>query len=357
MSRIAQLQSHLHKTNEYDALLVSAMTNIRYLCNFKGTSSLLLVLKTSSYLAVDPRYHERAQTETRDCQIFPVPPQTPILLAILRLAADLGLHTLAFEARHTTVATAEEMLASATPFGLTLIPTTNIIEQQRIVKDSEELAILERASLLTDQAMQHAINHLRPNITEQDLAWEIESFIRTHGGEGVSFPPIVAFSENSARPHHTPTAQQLKDQEAILLDIGAIVDGYCGDLTRTYWLGTPPSQFRQYHHAVLETLSTLEQEIHSGITGAQIDARAHDLLGQYGLEQFLTHPVGHAIGLEVHEQPYLSRHNQLPIVSGTVITLEPAVYLPHWGGIRIEDTVVVTENSLRVLNHAPRSLF
>ncbi|MCL5947303.1 MAG: aminopeptidase P family protein [Chloroflexi bacterium] len=315
-----------------------------------------VVLKTSAYLAVDPRYHERAQTEARDCQIFPVPPQTAITPAILRLAADLGLRTLAFEAHHITVAAAEEMRASAEPLGLTLIPTTNVIEQQRTVKDAGELALLERASLLTDQAMQYAISYLRLNITEQELAWEIESFIRTHGGEGVSFPPIVAFGENGARPHPTPTIQRLKNQEAILIDIGATVDGYCGDLTRTYWLGNPPPQFRQYHHAVLETLSILEQEIHSGLTGAQIDARAHEILGQYGLEQFLTHSAGHAIGLEVHEHPHLSQRDQAPILPGTVITLEPAVYLPRWGGIRIEDTVVMTEGGCRVLNHAPKSL-
>ncbi|MCL4509299.1 MAG: Xaa-Pro peptidase family protein [Chloroflexi bacterium] len=354
VSRARRVQAEL-LTRNLDGVLVSNPVNIRYVTRFHGSAGILVITTSDCFLLVDPRYHERAAAEALGCEVIAVPPQTSLLTVAIQEACNRNARHLGFESAHTTVDVASQLVERAEALQVSLVPLPGFIESVRQVKDQEEIAALHRAAALTDAAMTHACALLRPGISESTLAWKIEAFMRQHGAESVAFPPIVAFGEHSSRPHHEPSGRKLQWGEIVLLDIGAQVGGYCGDLTRTLVVGEPPEGFEERFHAVLATLQQLEQSIRPGMLGSEADALAHQYLAQFSLSDFLTHPVGHAVGLEIHEAPYLAKRNTQPLPVGAVVTIEPAVYVPGWGGIRIEDCVVLGPGGTEKLTTAPYS--
>jgi Xaa-Pro aminopeptidase len=236
------------------------------------------------------------------------------------------------------------------------VPTKSLVMDMRAVKDAGEIEILRKAIRLTDEALTAALAQVRPGMAERDLAWLIESYIRTHGTPSVSFEIVVASGPNGARPHARASDAALPAGEPIVIDMGAKMDGYCADLTRTVCLGQPndPVRFWEIYHTVLRAQQAAEAVIRPGVTGKEVDAVARDLIAEAGLGDFFGHGLGHGVGLAVHEMPRLSRLAATPLAAGNVVTVEPGIYLPGWGGVRIEDVVLVTENGVEVLTEAPK---
>jgi Xaa-Pro aminopeptidase len=263
------------------------------------------------------------------------------------------------EAADLTVARRDDLAAAAqaADVPLELNSTRRLVEAQRVVKDAEEIAAIERAVTITDQTFAHLRTYLRPGLSEREVAWEIERVMRTLGADGLAFPSIVASGPNAALPHAVPTDRPLAAGEAITIDMGARFAGYCSDMTRTVCLGAAPDALRDAFDAVLAAQQTCEEGLHPGMNGQEIDALARDVLEARGRGEQYLHGTGHGLGLEIHEDPYLGRLGAEHIVEpGMVITVEPGVYIPGWGGVRIEDTVLVTQEGRRILTTSPKDL-
>jgi Xaa-Pro aminopeptidase len=235
-------------------------------------------------------------------------------------------------------------------------PVRGLVLELRAVKDAEEIDALRQALRLTDEALAAALAQTRPGMTERELAWLIESAMRTSGAPAVAFDIIVASGPNGARPHARPSDAVLPPGQPIVIDMGAKVNGYCGDLTRTVCLGPPadPDRFWQIYNTVLRAVQAAEAAIRPGLTGIEVDAVARGLIAEAGFGDFFGHGLGHGVGLAVHELPRFSRFSPGPVVAGHVVTVEPGIYVPDWGGVRIEDVVLVTENGVEVLTKAPK---
>jgi Xaa-Pro aminopeptidase len=224
------------------------------------------------------------------------------------------------------------------------------------VKDEAEVAALRRAIELTDESLAAALANARPGMTEKELAWRIETHMRTHGANGVAFELIVAGGPNSALPHARASDVPLPAGEPIVIDIGAKIDGYHGDMTRTICFGQPndPARFWEIYNAVLRAQVTAEAGIRPGLTAPEADALARDVIAEGGYGDAFGHGLGHGVGLQIHETPLLSRTSTTTVQPGMVITIEPGIYVPGWGGVRIEDVVLITENGAEVLTRSPK---
>jgi len=264
----------------------------------------------------------------------------------------LGARQVAFEDRAMTVADHSAIVRSA--METNLIPVGTAFQGIRAVKDDEELALIAKAARITDEAFIAATTGLKHGITERELAWRIDLALREHGGDGPAFETIVASGPHGARPHHTPTDREIQEGESIVIDMGAAVDGYCGDLTRTIVVGEAPALFTDRYNTVLAAQRAALAGIRPGWTGGETDSIAREALTASGFGEQFLHWIGHGVGLVVHEGPVLSPDSEDVLQPGHVITVEPGIYFEGWGGIRIEDLCVVRDNGLEVLSGAPK---
>jgi Xaa-Pro aminopeptidase len=352
-ARIERLQALL-PTAHLDALLVTNAHNRRYLTGFTGSAGTVVVSATQAWLAVDFRYWQRAAAEAPDIAILQLEPMTRFESALPKLLDGKHWQRVGVEAGDLTLAAFDRLTAAVAGLGIELVPVTDLVEKLRGVKDASELASLEQALALTDDAMAHARTLLKPGVTERAVAWAVEVYMREHGASGLAFDTIVAFGPHSALPHHTCSDRALQAGEPIVIDMGALVDGYCGDLTRTFCLPPVDALFTERYQLVLDALLTTERELKAGVTGRAGDALGRDVIASGGLGATFGHSLGHSVGLFIHEAPNLSRLNEEPLSAGAVVTIEPGVYIPGWGGIRIEDVVVVEATGVRVLTGAPK---
>lgn len=361
--RLDRLRGQLRERG-LDALIVSDPNNRRYLTGFTGhddgadsAGTLLVPAQGDPVLVTDGRYGEQAAAECPGLRILVRQGKIEPLLA--KTLAELGARQAGIEAAHMTVARRDDLAAAATEAQapLDLVSTRRLVEPLRVVKDAEELAAIERAVAITDQTFAHLCTYLRPGLTEREVAWEIERTMRALGADDLAFSSIVASGPNGALPHAVPTDRPLAAGEAITIDMGARYAGYCSDFTRTVCLGPAPADVRDAYAAVLHAQQTCEDGLRPGMNGREIDALARDALEARGRGEQYLHGTGHGLGLEIHEDPYLGKQGQDHIVEpGMVITVEPGVYIPGWGGIRIEDTVLVTPEGRRVLTASPKGL-
>lgn len=338
---------------QVDLLLVSDPANRRYLSGFTGSAGTLLVSAEGAWLAVDFRYWEQAAAQAPDCTIVRLPPMSRFEAALPGLVAEHGWRRLGVEAEHLTIASFEKLRAALAEAPVEWLASEGLVPQLRQVKDADELRRLQAAIDLTDQAMAHVAGLLRPGVTEAELAWQAEAYMRTHGAEAAAFPTIVGFGPHGAHPHHESSERPLQAGEPVVIDMGARVDGYCGDLTRSFCLPLADSRFAERYNVVLEALRAAEGGLRAGMTGLEGDALAREVIAAHGYGEQFGHGLGHGLGLEVHEGPMLSRLNEHPLPAGAVVTVEPGIYLPDWGGIRLEDVVVLGEQGARVLTGAP----
>lgn len=352
-------------TRGLEALVVTALPNIRYLTNHAGSAGVLVATASTMTLIVDGRYSEsvRARQGTPeacpDLQVRPVPNSYDE--ATLDALTELGIARPGFESAHVSVARHGWWTRTAQARGLTVdfVPVEGVVEGLRVVKDASEIAILREAARRLTPVAGAVLRALRPGVAEREVAAVIESELRAAGYERPSFEPIVASGPNAALPHYRAGDRILASGDAVVLDFGGVLDGYCSDLTRTVVIGDPSEEFVRVYGAVLDAQQAAIRAIRPGVESTTVDAAARDLLTENGLGEAFSHSTGHGLGLEIHEDPRLARAGGQPptvLRPGMVVTVEPGAYLPGWGGVRIEDDVLVTEQGYEVLTSVPRHL-
>ncbi len=335
-----------------DALLITRLPNVRYLTGFSGSNAQLIVKSDTSLFFTDGRYTEQSRHEVPDLERRTYPAE--FADAFADVCSDLGLHRVGFEPAGITYKTHQELAARAA--GVELEPVGDEVERLRWVKDGEELRFIERAQEATDAGFDAILGRLGEGISERELALELERAMREAGADGLSFETIAAFGENAAEPHHEPTRRALARGDVVKLDFGAVCGGYHADMTRTVAFGDPPAELREVHALVRRAQQAGIDAVRSGVTGADADRAARHVIEQAGYAEAFSHGLGHGVGLEIHEGPDLRKISQDVLPAGAVVTVEPGVYLPGTGGVRIEDMVEVTGDGCRVIPRSTREL-
>lgn len=336
-----------------DALLVSAPPNVRYLSGFTGDNGLLLITPDSTTLFTDPRFTIQASEECA-CDVKIVT-KGPLDQSALALAARKRIKRIGFEAGRLLYDTYQRMQA-VLPSGATLKPAGPVIERLRTVKSEGEIARIRRSVLTNSKAFDKTIRFIRPGVSESDVAGELEYHMRRLGAEKPAFETIVAFGPRSALPHAQPTARKLANNELLLIDMGACQQGYMSDMTRVLFMGQPNRRVRRMYNAVLKAQLAGVDAVRPGVTAAHVDRAARRVLEAEGLGKEFVHSTGHGLGLEIHEGPRLGRRDKTKLEPGMVITIEPGAYIRDFGGVRIEDTVLVTASGCEVLTPTSKEL-
>lgn len=347
--RIDNVRNALGK-HGIDALLVTNLTNVRYLTGFSGTNGQVLISTRDEQFLSDPRYASRASQLVHDAEVVVYPYKLLDLLG--GLLAERGIQRLGIEAATMTIAERDQLDEALE--GIDLVATKAVVEDLRRAKDPEQLTRIREAVALADAAYDAILDRLSPGTTERDVAFQLEVLMRTNGADGVSFEPIVGSGPLSAHIHHTPGERQLEKGDLVLLDFGCRVDGYCSDLTRTVVLGPASEEQRERYELVLEAQARGLAAVRAGERAADVDAAARGTIDAVGLGDAFGHGLGHGVGLDIHEAPTLNRISDDTLVEGDVVTVEPGVYVVDSGGIRIEDCVVVTKDGGDVLGSAPK---
>jgi Xaa-Pro aminopeptidase len=334
-----------------DALVVTHPPDWYYLTGFTGEAGALVVSRSKTSLITDGRFITQGKDETSAVQIVQHKGGLPSAIGEFLKHARFG--RVGFDPAQLTVAQ-YGALRKAAGGRCALKQAPGLVLALRMRKDSEELAQMRKAAILASEVVEHAIGLLKPGVREIDVAAEIEFKMRSGGASGPAFESIVAFGDRAALPHARPTSKQLRKNELVVLDLGAILGHYCSDITRTVYVGTAPRRVRAWYNAVLEAQTAAIAAVRSGATCGEVDAAARTTLASYKLDRYFVHSTGHGLGLEVHEDPRVARGQKTRLEPGTVITIEPGVYVPGVGGIRIEDDVAVHEDRSEILTRAPR---
>ena len=351
MSSYARRRHELSKRLEQDELdlfIVSSRPNIRYLTGFTG-EGLGLVSSSRAVLITDRRYEVEAGEEASDCQVIFA--EQGHLQQLARYLAELGTCRAGFESRHLSYANYRKLaeLADAAD----LVPVEGVVEEQRTIKDDAEIAAIRRAAQVISEAVPQVVAGLAVGITERELSLRLREAVLQAGGDDVSFEPVVAFGENSARAHAVPTERKLAQGDIVLIDAGAKVEGYCSDMTRTVVFGEPTNKFIEIYQTVRQAQQAAMAAIAPGVEAAEVDAQAREVIDSSSYEGSFGHSLGHGVGLEVHEGPKLGKKSEEVLAAGQVVTNELGIYLPGWGGVRLEELLLVTEQGAELLTHAP----
>ncbi len=339
-----------------DSLLVSEQENRRYLSGFRGSSGWLFISQKQALLTTDFRYTEQARQESQGFEIMQTNGETAIWFT--KLIQTHGWHKLGFEAQYIPFATYQQLskIIEAEHLDLELIPCYRMVEKLRCIKDATELNIITKAVQLTDAAFTKFLSTIRPGITEKEIAWEVEGFLRKNGAEATAFDIIVATGPNTALPHAIPGERRLQQGEPILIDMGAKIDGYCSDFTRTVCIGKADKTLQEIYSIVLEAQQAAIEGIKSGMNGAEADTLARNIIEAAGYGNNFGHGLGHGIGLAIHEAPFLSRLSSDILSDSMVFSIEPGIYIQGYGGVRIEDTVRLENGSVKILTKSAKSL-
>jgi Xaa-Pro aminopeptidase len=334
-----------------DALLITRLLHTRYLTGFTGSNGQVLVRPDDALFMTDGRYTEQSRREVPDLERHtytnPLREELPALLG--------NIPRLGFEADEMTVA-ARDRLADALGDGVELVATTDVVEPLRAVKDDDERAAIRMAQAITDAAFDVILDRFFVGVTEQQVARQLEIAMRDEGADGLAFDSIVAFGENAAEPHHEPTRRTLEDGDIIKLDFGALAAGYHADMTRTVAFGSPPTELKKVHDIVRAAQQAGIDAVRAGVTGSAVDAVSREVIDDAGYGDAFVHSLGHGVGLEIHEAPSLGRKQDDPLPAGAVVTVEPGIYLPGLGGVRIEDMVEVNAQGCVVVGTSNRDL-
>lgn len=355
--RIASLRNRL-RDEEATALLVRQPANLSYLTGFEGVfddepAYVALITADTSLLFTDNRYAEAARSAAATAHSWEVRvPKARVLAAACDEIVGSGADKVAMEesAPHSDFVFAEHRL------GMSIRSASNWVEELRQVKEPEEIERISAAQDLTDRAFEHVLGFIRAGVSEREVALELEFFMRREGSEGVAFPPIVASGPNSALPHAKVTDRIIESGDLLKMDFGARVGGYCADMTRTVVIGRASERQREIYEAVLAANRVAIEAVAPGRLGSEIDQAGRDALVERGLGGLFTHGIGHGVGIEVHELPGVGPSGSSALRPGSVITIEPGAYEAGFGGVRIEDLVVVEEGGARVLTRSAKGL-
>lgn len=354
-ARLVRLRAALRSAG-LEAALIGQPANRTYLSGFTGSTGWLLISQDAALFAADSRYWGRVGLECPGFELvkFGVGGRSFSTDGLPRLLERAGARVVAFEADHVTYAEAQAWMEKNP--GVEWVAMQGLVAQMRAIKDAAEIATLRAAVVMADEALAAALAQVRPGMTERELAWLIESYLRTHGAEDVAFDTIVGAGPNGAQPHHNTGEARLVEGEPVVIDMGACLNGYHSDLTRTVCLGQPKDheRFWNVYNTVLRAQVAAEAGLQPGMTCQQADALARDVINGAGFGEYFGHGLGHGVGLAIHEDPFFRPGGQAQVEPGNVVTVEPGIYLPDWGGVRIEDIVLVTDNGAEVLTKAPK---
>lgn len=343
--------------DEIDAVLISSFTNVTYLTAFTGDDSALLLTKDRAIVVSDGRYTTQLEAECPDVEHHIRPVGQPLTEGIVEIAAKLGLKRLGFEAGSLSVAEFDDLKTRIKTGDLKAIKDR--VERLRMVKDSGEIESIREAIDYAERAFAMLRAGIRRDESEKDVTDILESYMRRCGATGASFPPIVAVGRHAALPHYHGTSRaKVGDDDFILVDWGACAGPwpYKSDLTRVLVTGKVTPQFERVYEIVLQAQLRGIEAIRPGRVCRDVDAEARAVIADAGFGAFYEHGLGHGLGLDIHEAPRLRRESEIVLEPGMVVTVEPGIYLPDWGGIRIEDDILVTEDGCEVLTHAPKTL-
>lgn len=350
LDRISAARRCLRKL-EADLLIVSNLSNIRYLCGFTGSEGTLILSQDDGWFLTDSRYTSQAKGEVTGAQVIEFSSRMESLVKIL---TDHNAARVAFEAGHTSVAAYQEL--SRRLSGVELVAADQELSTLRVIKDADELALLEKVAGLASDSLLEVLDQIRPGMLERDVAWALEGAMRRRGGEGISFDFIVASGERGALPHGKASEKPILKGELVTIDYGALYRGYCSDETVTVSMGEPDPRQREVYETVRVAQQMAVDAARPGMAFKDLDAVARDYIAGNGYGDFFGHGLGHGIGLDVHEPPTVSFRSTATIEEGMVFTIEPGIYLPGWGGVRIEDSVVMESGGCRRITRVPKEL-
>ena len=345
-------------------MLVNRPDNRRWITNVSAHDASptahagwVLVTRERAVLVTSFLYEGTARAEADSVEVVSFRPPTKFHERFAEVARESGARRIGFDKSWFTFGHHADLKEALGDAPVELIATDDPIFPLRAIKDETELATMKRAIALSDQAMEALYGELKPGMTEAEAAWFLEAFMRTRGAEGMAFEPGVAAGPNSAIPHHKPSDRAIRAGEPIWIDIGARIDGYCADITRTVLLGSADAQYGRVWREVLEAQRRALEFIRPGRNGKECDALARDYLGSVGLGEAFGHSLGHGVGMLIHELPTLSaRSDDKPLEPGMIVTVEPGAYLEGWGGVRHEELCVLTADGLEILTHAPKPM-
>ncbi len=361
MNRLERLREKL-AARRLDAFLISQPESRYYLSGYTGhdlpprdSAGYLLITEQKALLLTDARTTEQAEREATQFETIGYGAGARGPEAVAQTINKLGIRRIGFESIHLPYAIWQDIGGDLS--GVELEPVRDLIDELRIIKDPDELEHLQGAIDVLDRCLAHVLSQIQPGMTERQVARMVESYLLEHA-DGPSFPSIVASGPNASIPHAAPGDRRIAEGEGLKIDIGALWHGYCSDMTRTVCFGQPRDpKLSEVHALVLEAQEHAERSLRPGMTGKEGDSLSRDIIARAGYGEAFTHSLGHGIGLEVHEPPWLSQvRGQDCLEPGMVFSVEPGVYLPGWGGVRIEDLVVLEQNGARVLSHSPKTL-
>jgi Xaa-Pro aminopeptidase len=342
----------LIETRGVPSILVTHLPNIRYLTGFTGSAGVLLMGPRQGNLWVDPRYTLQARGEAESVEV--IEEKEGILKGAATWLKKNGVSAVTFEASTLTYSHFK-LMCKETGNSVELRPAGEMIEELRIVKDRGEIDAIRKAGIVTVEVFTELLPQIRPGVMERDLAAEIEYRMRKKGAEGAAFETIVASGPRSAYPHARSSSKALHECELVIFDLGAILNGYAADMTRTVFLGEPTRRARSLYSAVLKAQEGAIRTVQDSTRTGDVDSAARRILAKHGLARYFTHSTGHGVGLEIHERPRLGKGETTSLRSGSVVTVEPGVYLEGYGGIRIEDTVLVGPDGPEILTPAAKN--
>lgn len=336
-----------------EAIIVTNDKNCAYLSGFRGTSGFLVITHKKRFLFTDFRYIEQAESQTESFEVIAVKDEK-MSAALKKVVDDQKIKKLGFEEEHVSYECYGEMREKL--HGTDLIPLKDVIENLRAVKDADEIEKIKQAVSIADRAFEHVADMIVPGMKEREIAAEIEYFMKKNGAGGSSFETIVASGVRSSLPHGTSTDKIIESGDTVVLDFGAVFEGYCSDMTRTVFMEKADRRLLDLYAIVLEAQLAAINGIRSGMIGRDVDKISRDIIAKYGYGDYFGHGLGHGVGLDIHEKPRLSPTSDMVIRNGMVFTVEPGVYMPGLGGIRIEDTVMLENNNVHVLTRSGKDL-
>lgn len=349
--RVARLRAILKK-QQLDGLIITSLTHLQYLLGFTGTNGIGVFGRRTTAFVTDSRYRAQSARQVRNARRYIT--QRPLLEALAEHACLKRDTIVGFESHHLTFQ--QYRVLRRTFPRVTFIPTTGLVEQLLLVKDPTELAALREAMRITDEVFGELLGIMKAGMREKDVAAEISYRHRMHGADADAFDPIVAGGERGAQPHARAGDRALHRGELVTLDFGCTVKGYHSDLTRTVAIGRPTPRAKEIHSVVREAQAAALDAARGGMAAHELDGVARRVITDAGHGAAFSHSLGHGLGLHIHERPRISALSKDTLTPGSVITIEPGIYIPGWGGVRIEDDILLTTTGCSVLTTAPRDL-
>jgi Xaa-Pro aminopeptidase len=340
------------KELDVDAILITSSYNRRYMTGFTGSSGVAVITDSHAVFITDFRYTEQAAKQIEGFEI--VQHKGPILEEVAAQAAKLSIKRLGFEQDDLSFAAYSAYKAELKE--IEFVPVSEAVEKLRLIKSAAEIKILKEAAEIADAAFKHILTFIRPGMKEIEVANELEFFMRKQGAVSSSFDIIAASGYRSALPHGVASEKEIEKGDFVTLDFGAYYKGYCSDITRTIAVGDPSDELKKIYSIVLEAQLRGMNGIKAGMTGKEADALTRDYISENGYGEYFGHSTGHGLGMEVHEGPSLSVKSETVLEPGMIVTVEPGIYIPKLGGVRIEDDTVVKEGGNESLTHSPKEL-